>query len=219
MKDRQFLTSLVVALIFGCSTNASAQNPARVEFSGGAGWLMPSPEAVLIDSRFFPDVRNGPSQILDTRTDFVSYAPDWFGDVVVFITPRIGIMGQVSEARAHHPIFVVSKGIINYTRSHAYLGGVRVNLHCCKGVPFIYGLIGRVHSRSHVDIGDPSINPPFEGPSGTSLGAAFGGGVETPGVVAVRVTADLMTASRHVKDSSDWTVRLNAGLVIAIRRR
>ena len=93
-----------------------------------------------------------------------------------------------------------------------------MNLHCCnKGVPFVYGLMGRVHSRSHVDIGDPSINPPFDGPSATSLGLAFGGGVETPGVVGVRVTADLMTASRHVKVGSDWTVRLNAGLVIAIR--
>ena len=86
MKDRQLLTWLVVAFLFGWATNASAQNPARVQFSGGAGWLMPSPEAVLIDSSFFPDARFGTFQTLDTRTDFVTYAPDWFGDVVVYIT-------------------------------------------------------------------------------------------------------------------------------------
>jgi hypothetical protein len=219
MRHTQIATALLLVLFLNvCATSANAQNTPRVQFGGGAGWLMPSPEAVLIDSVFFPNVRVGPSQLLDTRTEFVTAAPDWFGDVVVYVAPRIGIMGQVAGMHANHPIFVQSKGIINHTRSRAYLGGVRLNLHCCnKGVPFVYGLLGRVDSRSHVDIGDPSINPPFEGPSTTSLGMAFGGGVETPGIVGVRVTGDLMTASRHVVGGSNWTARVNAGLCIAVR--
>lgn len=156
--------------------------------------------------------------LLDMRTEFVTTAPDWFGDVVVYFNPRIGIMGQVVGMRATHSIFVQHKGIINHTRSRAYLGGVRVNLHWRnKGVPIVYGLTGRVRSRSHVDVGDPSINPSVEGPSETYLGIAFGGGVETPGIVSIRITADLMTASKHVKSGPDWTGRVNAGLAIAIR--
>jgi hypothetical protein len=215
---RQIAALLIIAFSLICTMSASAQNAPRVQFGGGAGWVMPSPEALLIDSSFFPDVRVGPSQTLDKRTAFVTTVPDWFGDVVVYFNPRIGIMSQVVGMRASHPIFVQSKGIINYTRSRAYLGGVRVNLHCCtKAVPFVYGLIGRVRSRSRVEVGNPSINPPLEGPSDTFLGMAFGSGVETPGIVGIRITGDLMTTSRQIEDGTNWTGRVNAALVVAIR--
>lgn len=219
MKNRQIAIALLIVLFpLVDESSTSAQVAPRVQFGGGVGWLVPSPEAVLIDSSFFPDVRLGLSQTLDTRTEFVTTAPDWFGDVVIYLTPHIGITGHVSGMRANHPIFVQSKGIINYTRSRAYLGGVRVNLHCCnEGVPFVYALAGPVHSRTHVEIGDTSVNPPFEGPSDISLGMAFGGGVETPGMVSFRVMADLMTGSRHLKGGRDWTGRVNVGLAVGIR--
>jgi hypothetical protein len=77
MKNRQVVTSPVIAFSLISATSASAQNPPRVRFGGGAGSVTTSPKAVLIDSSFFPDVRVGPSQTLDTRTEFVTTAPDW----------------------------------------------------------------------------------------------------------------------------------------------
>jgi len=205
----------VLCALFGVPS-ANAQDASRVQFGGGAGLVLPSPEAVLIDSDFYPDVRNGPSQTLDKRTEFVWKAPDWFGDVVVYLTPRIGVMGQVVGTRASHPIFMQARGIINSTQSRAYLGGMRVNLRCCmNGVPFVYGLAGLVRSRSRVAVGDSHT---VEGPSDTSLGMAFGGGAETPGWVSARVTADLITASRRMRGGDDWTWRLNVGFAVAVRR-